>query len=246
MSRNQKLFTLLIAFVAALALAGATWAQTSTATMSRSGTVIAKYDGKIAVKMDDGTTKEFTPAPGKTIMVNGVPTGYADLQVGTVLTADFVATTKTVPVTTTEIKNGTVVKIFPAAFIAYTQAAGYQHYEVPKGFRFLVDGKETELSSLREGMNLTATIVSVETKTMTESEVKNVGGSLAAAPAPAPAPAAAPKAAAPAPAPAPAPTPAPAAEPQLPKTATQLPLLALAGALSLLSGLGLRRSRRNR
>ena len=242
MSRNQKLFTLLIAFVAALGLAGAVWAQTSTAVMSRSGTVIAKYDGKIAVKMDDGTTKEFTPAPGKTIMVNGVPTGYADLKVGTVLTADFVATTKTVPVTTTEIKDGTLVKIFPAAFIAFTQTEGYQHYEVPKGFRFLVDGKETELSSLREGMKLTATIVSVETKTLTEAEVKNVGGALAAAPAPAPAPAPVPAA----PAPEPAPAPAPAAEPQLPKTATQLPLLALAGALSLLSGLGLRLSRRNR
>lgn len=233
MSRNQKLFTLLIALVAALGLAGAVWAQTSSAVMSRSGTVIAKYDGKIAVKMDDGTTKELTPAPGKNIMANGVPTGYADLKLGTVLTADFVATTKTVPVTTTEIKDGTLVKIFPAAFIAFTQTEGYQHYAVPKSFRFLVDGKETELSSLREGMKLTATIVSVETKTLTEAEVKNVGGALAAALAPAPAPE-------------PAPAPAPAAEPQLPKTATQLPLLALAGALSLLSGLGLRLSRRNR
>ncbi len=244
MSRNQKLFTLLIAVVAALGLAGALWAQSSTAVMSRSGTVIAKYDGKIAVKMDDGTTKEFTPAPGKTIMVNGVPTGYADLKVGTVLTADFVATTKTVPVTTTEIKNGTLIKIFPAGFIAMTAEKGYQQYDVPKGFRFLVDGKETELSSLREGMKLTATIVSVETKTLTEAEVKNVGGNLAAEPAPAPAAPA--KPAAPAAAAEPASAPAPAAAPQLPKTATQLPLLALAGALSLLSGLGLRRSRRDR
>ena len=65
----------------------------------------------IPVKMDDGTVKQFTPAPGKTVMVDGVLTTYETLKVGTVLTADFVKTTTTVPVETTKINNGTLLKV---------------------------------------------------------------------------------------------------------------------------------------
>jgi hypothetical protein len=65
------------------------------------------------------------------------------------------------------------------------------------------------------------------------------------APEPAPAPAPEPQVAAPEPAPAPAPEPepepAPAVQEELPKTAGQLPLLLLAGVLSLVSGLSLKR-----
>lgn len=236
MTRTLKL-TLLLAL--ALCVAGAAVAQTSSSTVvHRTGTVLAKYDGKVVVQMDDGTVKEFTPKPGKTIMVDGKETGYDDLKVGTVLGADFVKTTSTVPVQTTTIKNADVIKIVANTLVVRNEAGDYKSHTIPSGFKFLVDGKQVSLTDIKPGMKLTATIVSTATKTVTESEVKGVGGT---GPAPAAAPAAAPAPPPPAPAAAPAPAPEPAPEPaKLPKTGSPLPLAALGGALSLLAGLGLR------
>lgn len=234
MTRTLKL-TLLLAL--AICVAGMAVAQTSSTTVvHRTGTVLAKYDGKVAVQMDDGTVKEFTPKPGKTIMVDGKETGYADLKVGTVLSADFVKTTTTVPVETTTIKNATVTKVVANTLVVQNEQ-GFKSYTIPSDFKFLVEGKETSITDLRPGMKLTATIVSKSTKTLTEAEVKGVGGTGPAAPAAAPAPPPPAPAAAPAPAPEPAPAPA---EKKLPKTGSPLPLAALGGALSLLAGLGLR------
>lgn len=235
MARTLKIATLLalVFCVGTVAVA-----QTTTEIVHKSGTVLAKYDGKVVTQMDDGTVREFTPKPGKTIMVDGVPTTYETLKVGTVLTGDFVKTVKTVPVQSTEIKNGTVVKVVGNTLV-YKDAKGYKSVEVPPGFKYLVDGKEMMLSDLRPNMKLTATIVHTSSKTVSESEIANLGGVAPAAPAPAAAPAAAP-----APAPAPAPEPAPA--PALPKTGSPLPLAALGGALSLLAGLGVRSFRRSR
>jgi len=232
MTRNLKIATLL---ALALCVTGAAIAQTTTEIVHKSGTVLAKYDGKVVTQMDDGTVKEFTPKPGKTIMVDGIPTTYETLKVGTVLSGDFVKTTTTVPVKTTEVKNGTVVKVAGKTLVV-KDAKGYRSIEVPAGVKFLVEGKEVGLESLRPNMNLTATIVRTSEKTLTESEIANVGGVAPAAPAPAPAPAAAP---------APAPEPEPAPAPKLPKTGSPLPLAAVGGALSLLAGLGLRFRRSN-
>jgi LPXTG-motif cell wall-anchored protein len=231
MSKNLKIATLL---VLALCVASVAVAQTSEVIVHKTGTVVAKYDGKVAVQMQDGTIQEFTPKPGKTVMIDGVATTYETLKVGTVLSADFVKTETTVPVKTTTIKNGKVMKVVGNTIIVQHSDGSYKKHTVPSDFKFLVDGKETTVANLREGMNLTATIVSTKTETTTASEIKGLTGSGPAAPA-APAPVAAP-----APAPAPEPAPAPAPEPKLPKTGSPLPLAALAGGLSLLAGLGLR------
>jgi hypothetical protein len=147
-------------------------------------------------------------------------------------------------VQTIEIRNAEVVKVWPNSLVV-RNAEGYKTHVVPDDFKFLVDGRETELSSIRPGMLLNATIVSTKTTTQSEAEYRNVGGS---------GPAAAPAAAA-APAPAPVATAtvasaetAPAAEEtrQLPKTASPIPAAAVTGALSLLAGLALRASRRRR
>lgn len=233
MSKNLKIATLL---VLALCVSGIAVAQSTTEVIvHKTGTVIAKYDGKVAVQMDDGSIKEFTPKPGKTVMVDGVATTYETLKVGTVLGADFVKTETTTPVKVTTIKNGKLMKMVGNTIIVQHSDGSFKKHTVPSGFKFLVDGKEVGLQDLREGMNLTATIVSTKTETTTASESKGLTGSGPAAPAPV--------AAAPAPAPAPEPAPAPAPEPpakKLPKTGSPLPLAALAGASSLLAGLGLR------
>lgn len=236
MSKYLKIATLV---VLALCVGSVAFAQSTTETVvHKTGTVIAKYDGKVAVQMEDGSIKEFTPKPGKTIMVDGVQTNYETLKVGAVLGADFVKTETTTPVKTTTVKNGKLMKKVGNTIIVQMADGTYKKLTVPAKFKFLVDDKEVGLQDLREGMNLSATIVTTKEETTTAAEIKGVHGKGPAAPAPvaaAPAPAPAPE---PAPAPAPAPEPKPAKK--LPKTGSPLPLAALAGASSLLAGLGLR------
>ncbi len=230
MTRTLKLATLLV-LVCAASVAVAQ--SSSEVIVHKTGTVIAKYDGKVAVQMDDGSIREFKPAPGKTIMVDGVTTTYETLKVGTVLGADFVKTETTTPVKVTTIKNGKLMKVVGNTIMVQHSDGTYKKHTVPAGVKLLVDGKEVAVQDLREGMNLTATIVSVKTETTTANEIKGLTGSGPAAPAPVVAP--------PPPPPAPAPAPEPAPEPaRLPKTGSPLPLVALGGALSLLGGLGLR------
>ncbi len=243
MTRTLKFATLL---ALALFVTAAAVAQTATEIVTKSGTVLAKYDGKVVTQMEDGTVRQFTPAPGKTIMVDGVLTTYETLKVGTVLAGDFVKTTTTVPVETTTIKNGTVLKVTGNTVIVRHSDGAVKSHEFPSGFKFLVDGKETEVHQLKPNMKLTATIVSKTTKTVTEAEIKNLGGVAPKAPAPPPVAAAPAVAPAPAPAPAPEPPPAPAPAKKLPKTGSPLPLAALGGALSLLAGLGVRSFRLSR
>lgn len=232
MTRTLKIATLVVLLCAASV---AVAQSSSEVIVHKTGTVLAKYDGKVVVQMDDGSIKEFTPKPGKTAMVDGVPTTYETLKVGTVLAADFVKTETVTPVKTTTVKNGKVVKIVGTTIMAQLPDGTYKKFTVPKNFKFLVEGKEVAVQDLREGMNLTATIVTVKEEKATATEIKGLSGS-----GPAPAPAAAAPAPAPAPEPAPAPAPAPAPEKKLPKTGSPLPLAALGGALSLLAGAGLR------
>ncbi len=248
MKKILKAATLL---VLTLSLASVAVAQSTTETIvHRTGTVIAKYDGKIAVQMDNGKIREFPWASGRTVTIDGVPTTFDALKVGTVLSADFVKTETNVPVSTTVIKNARLIKVVGSTVLVQNTDGTYKRHTVPSGFKFLVEGKEVSVQDLTEGMNLHATIVSSKTETVAHSEIKRITGSAPAAPAPA---AAAPAhaAAAPAPAPAVAPAAAPAAEPapapakKLPKTGSPLPLAAVGGALSLLAGLGVRTFRRS-
>ena len=216
----------IVVLAAALCLASAAVAQTVIETKVKSGTVIGKTDHSVIIKMDDGVVREFEVPPGRTATVDGKEVGLAGLKIGTTLSATFKTVTRPVEVKTTTIKDGEVFKV-SGSNLTTREKDGFHNYVVPKGFRFLVDGKETGVENLTPGMKLNATIVTTSTAMTTETSREGVTGKaptpvpVAAAPPPtatavptaAPAPAAAKpeKPAAPAPAPATAPAPETAA-----------------------------------
>jgi len=115
------------------------------------------------------------------------------------------------------------------------------------------DGQVVDASSIHVGDRITGMIVQKAGPTSTAKFEMAKAEPKAAAPAEKPMAAAKPAAKPAEPAPAPAPAaqaPAPAAEPapahkKLPKTGSPLPLLELAGALSMLAGAGVRRLRKS-
>jgi len=133
-----------------------------------------------------------------------------------------------------------------------------KQFKVPKGVKFTIDGEEKTVFDLRKGMQVTATAVKQEPETVVSRQTAVTGRPGAPAPAPAAAPPEMPPAAqvgvllvetdtpataAPAAAATASTEPAPK---KLPKTASELPLLGLLGALAVFMAFGLNVTRRIR
>ena len=203
-------------------------------TEARKFEIISVDGNKVVAKTDRGIREVTLPADFK-VNVDGKEVGVADLKPGMKGTAIVTTTTTTTPVTVTEVRNAEVLAIAGNAVIVRGKN-GNRKFTLEDvndhNISISKDGKPVELSQLRVGDKLTAVIITRHPPTVaTSQEIKSASASAPPAP----------RAAAPAPAPAPAPAEAPAPAPakKLPKTASNLPVVALLGALSLAVGASL-------
>jgi len=244
-----------LAAAAVWLIAVAAPAQTTTSSETKNFEVLAVNGNDLDVRLPEGT-KELNVPDDFRFTVNGQQLSVHQLKVGMKGTATITTRTTLVPVTVTEIKNGTVVVKSSAGIIVRTAEGvkSFSQSDVDKrGVKIVRDGKFVEVAELREGDRLSATIItSLPPKVMTDKEVN---ATLAAAPAAtrsaasssastrSAAPAATTARAEPPASSAQASTSAPAAK-TLPKTASSWPLVALASLLSLAMGLALTVRRR--
>jgi LPXTG-motif cell wall-anchored protein len=236
----------LVRFVLGAALVGTTAAVTlaQTTTQTKKFEVIAVEGNDLVVKLPEGT-KELTVPEDFRFDVDGKSLSVHDLKPGMTGTATITTRTTMVPVTVTEVKNGTVMKALGGTSIIVRDDEKniikmFSQADVDKrNIKIMRGGEPAQITDFREGDKISATIItSMPPKVLTEKQVqatlaRSEGGTGAAA---------APRAAA-APTPSPA---APAAEAPktLPKTASPLPLVGLMGLASLAAGLGLTARRR--
>jgi len=207
-----------------------------------SGQVVYVSGNDLVVKMADGTLRHFNNVPESArVTVDGKQLGIHDLKPGMTLHKTITTTTTPRVITTTKSVTGTVFYVQPPLTVILTMEDGKnKEFKIPKGQKFDVNGQMTDAWGLKKGMKVSATQVVESPETVVSQQAKLTG----AMPPPPPAP--------PADVPilivveqpvvpaAPTPAVAEAAQPALPKTGTELPLFGLLGALTLLSGLGLR------
>ena len=221
--------------------------QTTTSTETKAFEVIGVDGNQLVVRLPEGTRQMTVPDDFR-FVVNGQPLSVRELKAGMRGMATITTRTTMTPVTVTEVKNGTVVERGDGTIVVRTDTDVKRFSQVDlqrRGVTFMRDGKPADVSDLREGDRLTATIVTTrQPQVLTEREVQATLATARATPAPAPAPAAPPPVAAPAAANPQAPQPTIVAARALPTTASSSPLVGLAGVLSLAIGLGLRASRR--
>ena len=230
----------LVCLTAAVSLA-----QTSTTSDTKKFQVIAVEGNHLVVRVPEGTRELTVPADFR-FNVDGKMLSVQELKPGMSGTATVTTRTTLVPVSVTEVKNGTVMQAQGNSIIVRTDDGikMFTQSDIDKrGIKIMRDGQPANISDFHANDRLTATIVTAKPpRTITEKEVQATlaksGG--AAAPAP-PASSTPPAASTPQRAAAPsdaAPTSGAGAR-KLPKTASPLPSLALTGVASLLLALGL-------
>lgn len=256
MSRSTSRMVFAAAIVCLTAVSSL--AQQSTTTQTKSFEVLAVEGNQLIVRLPEGT-RELTVADDFRFNIDGQQMSVRQLKPGMKGTAVITTRTTVTPVTVTEVRNGTVVVRSSANIIVRTDdgVRSFTQGEVDKrGVKIIRDGKQVQLSELREGDRLSALIVtSLPPRVMTDQEVN----ATLATSRPAAAPPSAQAAARPAPA-----SPPPAAPPArvgasssaaqastpsaaggtLPKTASSWPLVGLLSVLSLAIGFALTIARR--
>ena len=195
------------------------------------GEVVYINGNNVVVKMEDGTLRHFDNVPDSlTVMVDGKPINIHELKVGMKLEKQTITTTRPRVVTTVETVTGKVWQVSPPSTVILTLENGEnQQFKIPKGQKFMIDGRETDAWGLKKGMKVSAQRVTEVPETVVAQEIKRTG--TAPPPPEPPKPdvpilvvVAAPPVQTAAAEPEPAPT-------KLPKTASDLPLIALLGTL---------------
>jgi len=239
--RNAALLVVCLAAPAAAASAQ----QSTTTSETKHFQVISVEGNKVVAKLPEGA-REITVPEDFRFTVDGRQVSVHELQPGMKGTAKITTITTVTPVTVTEVRNGEVMQASGSSIIVKS-ANGIKMFNegdiAKRNVTILKDGKPASIADFHTGDRLTATIVTEKPpKVMTQRQVQAVltGATPTATTGAAPAaPAAAASAAA---------TPAPhtGAVPakKLPKTASQVPVLGLLGALSLAIALGLSLGRR--
>jgi hypothetical protein len=224
----------------------ASLAQSTTLSQTKTFEVLAVDGNQLVVRLPEGT-RELTVPDDFRFNIDGRQMSVRELTVGMKGTATITTRTTVTPVTVTEVKNGTVVVRSNSNIIVRTPEGvrSFTQSEVDKrGVKIMRNGKPVQLMELREGDQLTATIITEQPpRVVTEQEVQATLAKAKAAAAGAPAVAAAAAGGQPASAPA-AQTASAAPVQALPRTASSRPLIGLAGALALALGLALTLRRR--
>ena len=243
------------AFVLASVMSASAQVQTSTSETANpanqsvqveNAEVVLVEGNDLILKMSDGSLRHIANVPETArATVDGKEIGIHDLKPGMKLQRTITTTTTPKVITTTQTVTGKVFQVSaPNSVILTLENGENQQFKIPKGQKFMVDGKETDAFGLRKGMNVSATRVVEEPITVVEKESKVTGQM------PAPPPPAAdqpiliavvvPVQAAPA-------QEASNEQPkELPKSGSELPLLAFLGSLALIGAAGLRLSRKTR
>ena len=246
---KSRFFMVALAACALLAIAGVASAQYTVVAVMPDNTVVLK--GPTGTKSYSVPAGTMFTADGK----SGV--GVADLKPGMAITGQEsgIANWKATDVMVHQELNAKVMAVAGNSLLI-RGAKGVEKYEWQDASDITIvkDGKVVDASAIHVGDHITGMIVQKAAPGHAPAPVAVAQAAPTAAPAPkkaAPAPAPAPTAA---PAPAPAPAAAPAAEApapaakakKLPKTASEVPALGLAGLAALAAGAALTAARKSR
>lgn len=139
------------------------------------GELVAKGSNWLIAKDSLGAYRIYSVPAGRKAIVDGVPKGLDQLQIGTMLTSTATTTETPLVNRTTTITKGTVFWASPKSIIVTLENHENKQYEVPSGFMFDVEGKKLSAMELRPGMKVTGTKIVEEPVTVISQDVVVTG-----------------------------------------------------------------------
>lgn len=117
----------------------------------------------VVLKSPDGRLQLLELDPGTSLTVDGKPVAPKDLTPGTMLSHIKVNHMVESDVTTVTQIDGQIMQVSPPKWVTIKLGDGtVKRYEIPEHATFRVDGKEATAFELKKGMNLSATVVTIE------------------------------------------------------------------------------------
>lgn len=173
-------------FVAAIVLlaAGVSASNAATTTEKRRFEVISVDGNKVVYQGEEGVREVTLPEDFKLTMDDGKELSLADLKPGMKGTAIITTTTRSVPVTVTEVLNADVMAVAGNAIIVRMNGE-YKKFTQEdmneRGVTILRDGERVELHQLRAGDKLSAKVITEKApKVVTDQDIKAVVDSASA------------------------------------------------------------------
>jgi LPXTG-motif cell wall-anchored protein len=150
---------------------------TTVQTRVERGEVVYVSGDDLVVKTEDGRIRNFPNIPESAkVTVDGQQLSIHDLKPGMKLERTITTTSTPQTITTVKTVTGKVWHVSPPNSIILTLEDGSnQEFNIPKGEKFTVDGKEVDAFALRKGMNVSATQIATVSDTVIAQQHKTTG-----------------------------------------------------------------------
>lgn len=204
-------------------------------TVDTRNTTVAHIEGDhLVVRLANGALEAIRIPPEERFNIEGQTLTLHELKPGMTLTDEVFTTERPMMVKTVEITEGKVFHASPRYLAIHTKDGEVVEYKVPEWATIMINGQERSLHELKRGQTITATITTEEPMVVYDHEKRSHGHALASESL-APLPTKTEKTeVVPTTLPEPQPSPATAElKEKLPATASNVPLIGLAGILAL-------------
>ena len=169
----MKKFVFVFAVIAAMTLSSVAVAQVTSYEV-RSGMVVAVYGNNLVVR-ENGVNKEYEIPEDFRFNIDGRSLSVHQLKPGMLLTETVKSTTTPQVVHHEEVQQGEILKVVGRTVVVRTDEGTKTFRDVPSDFIFNVGGEEKSVYDLREGMHVTATIISEQVVETTVTEIGVTG-----------------------------------------------------------------------
>jgi hypothetical protein len=141
------------------------------------GEVIYVSGNDVVIKGEDGRIRDFPNVPDSArVTVDGQQLSVHEIQPGMTIERTTITTTTPRIITTIKSVTGTVWQVNPPTSVILTLENGKnQLFHIPDGTKFTVDGQQTDVFSLRQGMKVSATAVTEVPENVVATEITRTG-----------------------------------------------------------------------
>lgn len=141
------------------------------------GEVVYVSGNNVIIKGEDGELRDFNNVPDSvTVNVDGQELNVHQIKPGMKIEKQTITTTTPRIVTTVQTVSGRVFQVAPPNSVILTLEDGSnQRFNIPKGQKFMIDGQETDAFGLKKGMKVSAQKVVEESETVMTQEVARNG-----------------------------------------------------------------------